>query len=75
MTETRSAESVARLRSMMAGSGVRVVEPWPRASRDRMPAVGSFLRISAVRAAKERPEEPPPWCVTKRGAVPMGEVR
>jgi hypothetical protein len=75
MTKRRSALSVARLRSATAGSGVRVVEPWPRASTERMPAEGSFLRISAVRAAKERPEEPAPWWATKRGAGPVGDVR
>lgn len=40
-----------------------------------MPAFGRALRISAVRTAKERPDEPAPWCVTNKGAVPTGEVR
>ena len=81
ITDTRSALSVARERSNGSSEGLEVsklevrVEPWPRASRDRMPAAGSSLRISAVSVAKERPEEPAPWCVTKRGADPVGEIR
>jgi hypothetical protein len=81
ITVTRSALSVARERSNGSSEGLEVpklairVEPWPRASKDRTPAAGSSLRISAVRVAKERPEEPAPWCVTKREAEPVGEVR
>lgn len=76
--------SVVRLRSSglggsvvdVEGGGEIVVEPWPRASRERIPAEGSRFFSSDVRAAKERPEEPAPWCVMNRGAVgPMGEVR
>lgn len=80
-TVTRSALSVARERSNGSSEGAEVpmvvirVEPWPRASRDRIPAAGSSLRISALRVAKDRPEEPAPWCVTKRGAEPVGEIR
>jgi hypothetical protein len=54
---------------------VTCVDPWPRASRERIPDPGSNFRISAVRAAKERPDEPAPWCVTKSGEEPVGEVK
>ena len=91
MTVKRSVARVERERSSGgSGSGsskvspsgeggvevvVIVVEPWPRASRERMPALGRRLRISELRTAKERPEEPAPWCVTKRGPLPTGDVR
>jgi len=83
ITLKRSDASVARLRSTagLVLLSLRVVEPWPRASRERMPAFGSRLRISALRTANERPEDPAPWWVTKRGdllLVPLvaaGEVR
>jgi hypothetical protein len=43
---------------------------------ERMPAVGRRVRRERARAAKERPEEPAPWCVIKSGAVgEVGEVR
>lgn len=90
MTVKRSVARVERLRSSGVGGAcpvvsspspgseeatVTVVEPWPRASRERMPALGRRLRISELRTAKERPEEPAPWCVTKSGPLPTGEVR
>lgn len=89
MTVKRSVARVERLRSSGGGACsvvsppspgaeegvVMVVEPWPRASRERMPALGRRLRISELRTAKERPEEPAPWWVTKRGPLPTGEVR
>ena len=52
-----------------------VVLPWPRASRERTPAFGRSLWISEVNAAKERPEEPAPWWVTKRGPSGTGGER
>lgn len=65
----RSWDRVPRERSVGSlGLGeVMVVRPWPRASRERMPAEGRRLRISEPRTAKERAEEPAPWWVTKRG--------
>jgi hypothetical protein len=61
---------------------VVVVSPCPRASSDRMPADGRRFLISDESTAKERPEEPAPWWVTKSGpgALPgpaegAGEVK
>lgn len=51
------------------------VSPWPRASMARIPAEGSTLRISEATRAKERPEEPAPWCVTNKGPDEFGGVR
>ena len=58
-TKARSAARVGRVRSSCSVGGV-VVEPWPRASIEIMPAEGSILVSSAKKAAKERPEEPAP---------------
>ncbi len=67
-------DPVERPRAMPSGD-VTVVEPWPRASSDSTPAEGRRLRISAPRTAKERPDEPAPWCITKSGPLPTGDVR
>lgn len=71
-TSTRSFESVGRLRSW---SFSVTVSPCPRASGDRIPAVGMIFRISEARGAKERPEEPAPWWVMKSGPPAVGGVR
>ena len=60
---------------LVSGVGRGVVSPWPRASRERMPASGRAFRISEARTAKERPEEPAPWWVMKRGLLAAGGVR
>lgn len=52
-----------------------LVSPWPRASMARMPAEGRTLRISEATRAKERPEEPAPWCITNKGPDKFGGVR
>ena len=52
-----------------------VVRPWPRASGDSMPALGASFLISELRTAKERPDDPAPWCVMNKGPFPFGEVR
>ena len=55
---------------------VVVVSPCPRASRDSTPAPGSALRSSKPTTANDRPDEPAPWCITKRGAALLvGGVR
>jgi hypothetical protein len=59
-TVRKSALNVSRLRSNTSGSGVMMVDPWPRASRDNIPADGRRFRISDVKTAKDRPEEPAP---------------
>lgn len=69
-TAHRSDDSVASERSMAP-----CVSPWPRASGERIPAPGRRLRISEARTAKERPHEPAPWWVMKRGEPGVGEVR
>lgn len=89
-TASRSAARVGRVRSSGPGSspppslesGEVVVRPWPRASRDRIPAEGMRFLISEPKTAKERPDDPAPWWVTKSGpgALPgpeggAGEVR
>jgi hypothetical protein len=51
------------------------VSPWPRASRERMPADGRSFRIEVASKAKDRPAEPAPWCVMKRGPLGRGGVR
>ena len=73
--ETRSEARVGRERSSGLSEEKVVVVPWPRASKERTPAVGSSLRSSEVKAAKERPEEPAPWWVTKSGPEDEGGVR
>ena len=81
MVETRSEARVGRERSIGASEEegeevvVVVVLPWPRASRERIPAVGRSLRSSEAKTAKERPEEPAPWWVTKSGPEEVGGVR
>lgn len=72
MVVARSWARVERERS--ESSGV-LVSPWPRESSERTPAAGRSLRIEVARRAKERPEEPAPWWVTKRGPVESGGVR
>ena len=63
----------------MGGSGVFeetiVVLPCPRASRESTPALGRIFWSSDVKAAKERPDEPAPWWVTKRGPSGIGGAR
>lgn len=81
----RSSEALAfgSASSVVSGEGlVVVVSPCPRASMERMPAEGRRFLISAERTAKERPEDPAPWWVTKRGPGDLpgpeegaGEVR
>ena len=73
-TKARSEARVGSVRSRGSVDGV-VVEPWPRASIEMMPAEGSILVISVKKAAKERPEEPAPWCVTINGPLPEDGVR
>lgn len=51
------------------------LEPWPLASSEKTPADGSRLRIWSPTTANESPDDPPPWCITKRGPWPTGEVR
>lgn len=63
---------MVRLRSWSSGV---VVSPWPRASKERVPAAGSTFRISEAMRAKERPEEPAPWWVTNKGPEELGGVR
>lgn len=55
--------------------GEAVVLPWPRASRDMMPAFGTRALISLARHAKDRPEEPAPWWVTNRGPDERGGLK
>lgn len=50
------------------------VSPCPRASSDRIPAEEIIFRISEARQAKDKPEEPAPWWVMKRGPPEVGEV-
>ena len=77
MTKARSEEREARDRSGIPaeGGGVCVVLPWPRASIERTPPEGVIARNSLVKAAKERPDEPAPWCVTMRGPEGLGGVK
>ena len=80
MVETRSEARVGRERSIGVSEEeveevVVVVLPWPRASSERTPAVGRSLRSSEAKTAKERPEEPAPWWVTKSGPEDVGGVR
>lgn len=70
----RSAARVGRVRSRGRSVG-EVVEPWARASRERMPAVGRTEVSSEKKVAKDRPEEPAPWWVTIRGPLELGGVR
>lgn len=51
------------------------VSPCPRASSDRIPAEEIIFRISEARQAKDRPEDPAPWWVMKRGPPEVGGVR
>ncbi|KAK4158458.1 hypothetical protein C8A00DRAFT_39182 [Chaetomidium leptoderma] len=80
----RSSTTTAAAPSLVGGEAVVVVvvRPWPRASRDRIPAVGKRFLISAPRTANERPDEPAPWWVTNNGPGDLpgseagaGEVR
>ena len=85
-TVNKSSLKVSKLRSSTPPasppSGSRVpglrrwytVSPWPRASRDRIPASGTAFLISEAQTAKERPEEPAPWWVTKSGPFGAGGV-
>ena len=67
--KTISDARVDRERSTGCG---QVVRPWPRQSRDRMPAVGRMVIRDWKKVAKERPEEPAPWCVTIKGPLVVG---
>ena len=71
---TRSALRVSSDRSGVPWEEV-VVLPWPRASRERTPAFGRIFWIAVVKTANERPEEPAPWWVTKRGPSSSGGAR
>ena len=52
-----------------------MVAPWYLASGAIMPADGNLFRISKVNVAKDKPDEPAPWCMTKSGPLPTGEVK
>jgi len=48
---------------------VMIEEPWPRAEREMMPALGRRVRIWRAKRAKDRADEPAPWWQTKRGSL------
>jgi hypothetical protein len=70
----RSAARVVKVRSCGVKSD-EDVRPWSRASRESIPAFGSRGVRAAKKAAKESPDEPAPWWVTRRGPLEEGGVK
>lgn len=77
MTSSKSWLRVGKLRSIGSESDetdrafLVVVSPCSRASKESTPAVGSAFRTSEAKCANDRPEDPAPWWVTKRGPFAM----